>query len=254
MGSLSQEVTIVLIGCAFFLVVAIGIVMLILIYQKKQLRFIYEKKELETQFKEELLKSRIEAQEETLSTVSKEIHDNVGQLVSSAKMLVNVAERKLPNVGDTLQQADQSLSKAIKELRALSKSLNTQWLEQFNFFENLQDEARRINASGEMTMTITHQEALTLSKDKQLILFRMVQESFQNSIKHGQATLIHIEAIQRDKGLVITIKDNGKGFDVKDTSRQGFGMINMKHRVLLIGGEILWQSDNTGTVVTINIP
>src|SRR5688572_31980110 len=102
---ISQEVTLIVIGSFFFLLVAIGIIILVLVYQKKQLRFIYEKRQLKNQFQEELLKSRLEAQEETLTNLSREIHDNIGQLVSSAKMLVGVASRKLPDVGDTLHQA-----------------------------------------------------------------------------------------------------------------------------------------------------
>lgn len=251
---ISQEVTLIVIGSAFFLLVAIGIIILILVYQKKQLRFIFEKKELEGQYKQEILKSRIEAQEETLNNVSREIHDNVGQLVSSAKMLVGVAERKLPNVGDTLEQADQALSKAIQELRALSKSLNTQWLEQFNFFENLQEESHRINATGTLTMTIDCSVELDMPKERQLILFRMVQEAFQNSFKHGAATHIHMKAEQQEAKLVITIADNGKGFDVTDSSKHGFGIMNMKHRVSLIGGQAQWKSDHSGTLVTIEIP
>ena len=251
---ISQEVTLIVIGSAFFLLVAIGIIILILVYQKKQLRFIFERKELEGQYKQEILKSRIEAQEETLNNVSREIHDNVGQLVSSAKILVGVAERKLPDVGDTLEQADQALFKALQELRALSKSLNTQWLEQFSFFENLLAESYRINSTGTLNMTIGRSVELDIPKEHQLILFRMAQEAFQNSFKHGTATHVHIKAEQQDAKLVITIADNGKGFDVTDISKHGFGIINMKHRVSLIGGLAQWKSDQTGTLVTIEIP
>jgi signal transduction histidine kinase len=251
---ISKEVTLIVIGCAFFLLVAIGIIILILVYQKKQLRFIFEKKALESLYKEEILKSRVEAQEDTLNYVSKEIHDNIGQLVNSAKLLIGTAERKMPHVGNTLQQADQTLSKTIHELRALSKSLNRQWLEQFNFFENLQDETHRINASGTLTMTVAHSGELTLSKEHQLILFRMVQEAFQNSVKHGAATHIHVKAEQQETKLAITIDDNGKGFDVNDSSKQGFGIFSLKHRVSLIGGAVQWRSDEKGTRVTIEIP
>lgn len=251
---ISKEVTLIVIGCAFFLLVAIGIIILILVYQKKQLRFIFEKKALESQYKEEILKSRVEAQEETLNNVSKEIHDNIGQLVNTAKILIGTAERKMPDVGDTLQQADQALSKTIHELRALSRSLNTQWLEQFNFFENLQDETHRINASGTLTMTVDHSVELTLSKERQLILFRMVQEAFQNSVKHGAATRIHIKTEQQETKLVVTVEDNGRGFDVNDTSKYGFGIFSLKHRVSLIGGGVHWHSDEKGTRVIIEIP
>jgi signal transduction histidine kinase len=174
--------------------------------------------------------------------------------VSSAKMLVGVAERKLPDVGDSLHQADLSLSKAVHELRLLSKSLNSEWLEQFNFLENLETEANRINSSGEITMTVVHDGALQLAKDRQLIVFRIVQEAFQNSLKHGRPSLINIHVKQQEDKLFITVEDNGKGFDTKDTSKQGFGMTSMKHRALLMGGEVHWRADNNGTRVTIEIP
>jgi len=251
---ISQEVTLIVIGSFFFLLVAIGIIILILVYQKKQLRFIYEKHQLENQFKEEILKSRIEAQEETLDNLSREIHDNIGQLVSSAKMLVGVASRKLPDVGDTLEQADQSLSKAIQELRAISKSLNTEWLEQFDLFENLENEIGRITSSGEIKMSLSHPDTLALSKERQLILFRMVQESFQNAIKHSHASLIQINANQEVNNFIISIRDNGKGFDIDNTGKHGMGMASMRHRVALIDGEIKWQSGDTGTTVYIIIP
>lgn len=82
----------------------------------------------------------------------------------------------------------------------------------------------------------------------------MVQESFQNAIKHSQASNIHIKANSEKDNLNISIEDDGKGFDVNDTGKHGMGMTNMKHRVALIGGEVRWQSGNTGTTVSITIP
>lgn len=251
---ISQEVTLIVIASTFFLVVAIGIIILILVYQKKQLRFINEKQALQSQFQEEILMSRIEVQEETLNNVSKEIHDNIGQLVGSAKILVGVAERKFPDVGDSLHQADQSLSKAIHELRLLSKSLNSEWLKQFNFYENLENEVIRINSSGEIAMSIGHREELHLSKEAQLILFRTVQEAFQNSLKHGNPSLININVEQKESMLMVTIEDNGTGFKTQDPPKQGFGITSMKHRVKLLSGTIHWRADHNGTTVTIEIP
>ena len=103
-------------------------------------------------------------------------------------------------------------------------------------------------------MTASPPVALSLPKDRQLILFRMVQEVFQNAMKHAAATHIHIKAEQQEAKLIVTIEDNGKGFDVNNTSQHGFGMLNLKHRVSLIGGVALWASDSKGTKVMIEIP
>lgn len=254
MDILSQEITIILVGTAFFLLVAGGIIFLLLIYQRRQLHFILEKQELSNQFQKELLTTRLEAQEETLNQLSRELHDNVGQLLSSAKLLIGVTRRALPQPVEELQLAEDTVSQAITELRAMSKSLNKDWLEQFNFVENLTAEAKRINATKEFAMTIDHPEMIHLPPERQLVLFRIVQEAFQNSLKHGRAKQIKISVHQIDLSLNVMIEDNGSGFDSKDVTQQGIGMINIKNRAQMLGGKVQWLSNASGTSVAIQIP
>ena len=213
MDSLSQEVYVIVIGCAFFLLVAIGIIFLVLIYQKRQLRYILEKRQLQNQYTEELLKTRLETQEQTLNMVSKEIHDNIGQLLNSSKILIGVAQRRLNTTEETLQIANETLGHAIQELRTLSKSLSKDWLEQFDLIQNLDTEVARINAADGIRLSVTHPPTLTMPKERQLVLFRIVQESFQNALKHSEAGNIHIVIEQREGQLHAIITDDGKGFD-----------------------------------------
>jgi len=244
----------ILVGSTFFLAVAVGIIVLFLIYQRKQLQFILEKQELSNHFQKELLTTRIEAQEETLNQLSRELHDNVGQLLSSSKLLIGVTRRALTSPMEELKLAEETVAKAITELRAMSKSLNKDWLEQFDFIENLDAEARRINATKEFEMTIHHPEIINLPSDRQLMLFRIVQEAFQNSLKHGKADHINILVEQGDGNLKVMIEDNGKGFDVSNSSLQGVGMINIKSRAQMLGGSAKWQSSGSGTAVNVQIP
>ncbi|GHN01061.1 hypothetical protein WSM22_25500 [Cytophagales bacterium WSM2-2] len=252
MDNLSQEVTIIVAGCAFFLLVAIGIIILVLIYQKKQLLYTHEKKQLQNQYNEELLKTRLEAQEETLNWLGKELHDNLGQLLNSSKVLIGVAQRT-GDMKETLTTANDTLSQAIAEVRNLSKSLSNEWLEQFSFIENLKAEANRINATREIVMTLEHPEKIVLPRDRQLMLFRMVQEAFQNSLKHGQASRIRIAAQQDDGSVKVTVEDDGKGFDA-DLGKSGFGMNSIRHRASLMGGTAHWKSGTQGTTVHIQLP
>jgi signal transduction histidine kinase len=254
MDSLTQEITIIVVGSAFFLLVAIGIIVLFLIYQKRQLQFILEKQELNNQFQKELLTTRLEAQEETLNQLSRELHDNIGQLLSSAKLLIGVTRRSLPQPLEELQLAEDTVSKAITELRSMSKALNKDWLEKFNFIENLSAEAKRINATNEFEMTINHPAIIHLPSERQLVLFRIVQEAFQNSLKHGKAKQIKISVHQIDLSLTVMIEDNGSGFDAKNIGQQGVGMINIKNRAQMLGGKVEWLSNPSGTSVAIQIP
>ena len=110
----------------FLLMVAVAVIILFLVYQKKQLRYLLERKEMNSQFQKELLKTRLESQEETLTKLSAELHDNIGQLLSSSKLLIGVAGRDLPTSSEPLRLADETISKAIRELRSMSKSLSTE--------------------------------------------------------------------------------------------------------------------------------
>lgn len=254
MDSLSQEIAIIALGACFFLIVAVGIIILVLVYQKKQLRYLLEKKELSSRFQREILKTRLEAQEETLTQLSAELHDNVGQLLSSSKLLIGVAGRDMSSAGEPLRMADETISKAIQELRALSKSINGEWLEKFSLIENLQAEADRLRALGNIKVSVLYPPNLTLSSERQILLFRMAQESLQNAIRHGKATqiLILLETEKEKTQMVIT--DNGSGFHVADLRKSGVGMTNIRHRAQIMGGEAQWFSDSTGTRVTIDLP
>lgn len=254
MDILSQEVIIVIVACLFFLFVAIGIIILFLVYQKKQLLYIIERKEMSNQFQKELLKTRLEAQEETLLKLSKELHDNIGQLLSSSKMLIGVAERSMPSTYDTLQLADETLSKAIHELRTMSKSLNKEWLEKFSLIENIESEVSRINATKEINVSFEHPEKITLSGDRQLLLFRIAQEAFQNSLKHGKASVIKIFLTELDSQLNLLIEDNGIGFNHLNVDKPGLGLTNIKHRAQVMGGKASWHKADPGTIVEIQLP
>jgi signal transduction histidine kinase len=253
MDSLSQEVFIIVIGCAFFLLVATGIIFLVLIYQKRQLRFLIDKQEMESRYAEELLKTRIETQEQTLSTVSREIHDNIGQLLNSSKVLFAAHQRKVNQVGIEFQNAEEQLGRAIHELRALSRALSSEWLERFNLQENLQIEAARINAIDGVQVKVDMPVAIAMLKERQLVLYRMVQEAFQNSLKHSGGNSIHITALQHDSHITVSIIDNGKGFHENETT-PGFGMNSIRQRARLMGGTTRWISNNTGTEVHIEVP
>jgi signal transduction histidine kinase len=254
MDRLSEEIVIIAIGSCFFLLVAVGIIILVLVYQKKQLQYLLEKKELSNQFHKEILKTRLEAQEETLTQLSAELHDNVGQLLSSSKLLIGVAGRDIGSAAEPLRMADETISKAIRELRSLSKSINAEWLEKFSLTENLQAEADRLNALGSFTVSLSYPSDLNLSSERQILLFRMAQESLQNAVRHGKATDITIMLETEEGATHMTIVDNGCGFHVDDLRQGGVGMSNIRHRAQIMGGTAQWVSDANGTKVRVHLP
>src|SRR6478609_4637130 len=149
---------------------------------------------MDSAFKQELLQTQLETQEYSFSQVSRELHDNIGQLLSTTKLLLGMAVMELENVPDTLKTAEQTVGKAIQDLRLLSKSLDKEWLHQFNLIEYLEAEKERINAERKVEVNfVSEYIRLPMEPETQVMLFRVVQEALQHTIKHACAKHIGIE-------------------------------------------------------------
>lgn len=254
MQKLSENISIILAASSILLLITLFIVMLVVAYLKRDLKHLKEKESMEADFENQLLQSQLETQEETLHQLSTEIHDNVGQLLNSTKLLIGLTQRSLPEPPETLLMADDTLGKAIQEIRSLSKSLNKEWLQQFNFIENLEAEINRINAARSLQIHLYRPDTLSMKASEQIILFRIVQEVLQNAMKHAFAKTIEIKIKEDNRLLTIFIADDGTGFD-EAAITQSVGLLNIKHRTKLLGGTVRWLSSiNNGTQVTIQLP
>lgn len=242
-------------GAAIFSVLVFFIIMFLVLYQRRYYRFLREKQHLQSSFQSEILKTQLETQEETFFQIGEEIHDNIGQLLSSTKMLMGLTERSLAAIPDPFKTAQETLGKAIVELRALSKSLNKEWLHQFNLVQNLETEIERINTAHIIQIQLySSVKLLPLAPESQVMLFRIIQEAIHNSLKHANAKTIRITIDVNDL-IMVSIADDGSGFVSGESAYRGVGIINMKHRTLLLGGNIQWQQrDGGGTEVRIFLP
>jgi signal transduction histidine kinase len=221
-------------------------------YQKRTIAFIKEKELMQARFEQGLLQAQIEIQEATFASLGKELHDNIGQLLSTTKMLLGVTQLNLQYAPDALINATETVGAAINELRALSKSLNKEWLEQFDLVDNLRTEINRINSANVLQIHLNKTRKLLLKPDRQIILFRIIQEAVQNAVKHSNASNIYINIDQDTDMLLIKIEDDGKGFDTEKLA-EGVGIINMKNRIKLLKGDIKWVSSEQGSIVQVKL-
>jgi signal transduction histidine kinase len=238
-----------------FLIAALAFACLIffMIARQRQNKLYLQQKAME-ELEKQLLQSQIEVQEATLTALGKELHDNIGQLLSSSKMLLGVTLRNMDKAPGPLATAYDTLSKAITELRALSRSLDSEWLQQFNLIDNLTTEVARNNAASALQIHFTHPESIPLKAGQQILLFRMVQEAIQNAVKHAEASNIYIAIDEGGTNLNITVSDDGKGFIVENALAKGAGMNNIRHRTRALGGNVHWHSGSTGTILSIHLP
>ncbi|MEO8762674.1 MAG: ATP-binding protein [Ginsengibacter sp.] len=221
-------------------------------YRYRSNEYIKEREIMKKTFEQTLLQSQIEVQEATFSALGKELHDNIGQLLSSTKMLLGITQRNLKDTPETLTIAVETLGKAINELRALSKSIDKEWLDQFDLVENLSTEITRINNAKMLQIQFSHPGRLPMKAEEQIILFRIIQEALQNAIKHSEAQNIRIEIATQTQNILVTITDDGKGLG--SISTDGLGMRNMKQRTKLLGGNITWSMPTRGSSINIQLP
>ena len=254
MQGLPTNILIILGASLFLVLMAAFVVFLLMAYKKRDKSHVMEKLKLAEEFNSQLLQSQIEVQEQTFQQIAKELHDNVGQLLSTSRMLIGLAERSLESPPDTMLTANATIGQAISELRSLSKSLDKDWLEQFNFIQNLNTEINRINAGNEIRASLTCNADLQLPSAQRIILFRIVQEAIQNAVKHGACQNINIVIEKLNGNIRIVVKDDGKGFEI-DKVNKGMGFTNMAQRTAILNGKINFASVyGAGTTINITIP
>lgn len=258
MDFLSQQITLVLIGSAFFILVAVGIIVLFLVYQKKQLQMLIQKQQLQNQFNQELLNTRLEVQEHTLNKVSQEIHDNIGQVLSLVKLNLNKELATENSNKTTIQTTKDLVQRAIEDLRTLSKTLNSGYLIKNPLSESLKHDLRIIEQSGICkTMILVEGEEQELSDQKKLVLYRMAQELLNNSIKHARASHIQIFLNYSEDQLLLKVEDDGVGFITSQSTNgpSGTGIDNLFFRAKLIGGQFsIGNGQSKGTSAQISVP
>lgn len=226
----------------------------VLLYNERKRKHAAEKKEMQRLFDQQLLQSQFEVQEHTYSVLSRELHDNIGQLLNSTKLLIGVAQREIGSPPPVLDTANEILSNAINEIRNLSKSLDKEWLEQFRLLENISLEIKRINLTGSITTSLeTTVEKIALVSDKQLILFRIIQEALQNVIKHSKANKVLIRISEKEHVLYISIADNGIGYHPEQTATAGVGILHMRKRAEILGGSMELTNGDFGQGLTVHL-
>ncbi len=244
-----------------FLLLGGFIVAFIIQYRRKQRTHLAEMVQTKTQFEQAILKTQLEIQEETFKAISLEIHDNIGQMLSFIKL--NISTVDLSNKEDATEKLNQSrvlLTNAIQDLRDIAKSLNTDFINQIGLINAVQQLLSLLQKAGKYKAgLLVKGDVYTQNLQRELVIFRVVQESLNNIVKHAEADTIDVVMEYFPDKLSISIKDNGKGFNIRSLDKRsnaskGLGLNSMDARIKLVNGTISIQSEEgKGTEVTIEL-
>lgn len=263
MGEQTSEVyQFIIIGTLLLLAVGIFIVSFLFFYRRRHHRFIKEKSQMQMEFNQELLRTQLEIQEQTLKNISQEIHDNIGQGLTLAKLNLSLMNANEPlGLAGKIEDSKKLVAKAINDLRDIAKGLNSDNIVAIGLVKAVEYELKMIEKTGSYKTSLeVIGEIKKLTPQKELILFRIVQEVLNNIIKHANGKNIVIIADYSDGHLQLHITDDGDGFDSlsinkEDAGSYGLGIRNMNSRAKLIGAEFFINSaKGNGTEVKLTIP
>ncbi len=254
-----EEIKLLIFSISLVLVIlGIALIIFFFYFQQKKTSYLLRRAKDKKKFEQELGKSRIEIREQTLENISWEIHDNVGQLLSIAKMQLNILQPSLTgNQQQKLNETSELISKSLQELRSLAKSLNPKYFKTLGLLKAIKLELERYNRMKFIKAKLeVLGKCVPLPDDKGIILFRIMQEFFNNTMKHSKSSELDVKLDYQPEKLLVEIRDHGVGFDYEALDKtQGLGLNTMKNRAKLIGVSFDLKSiKNEGTFIKLVCP
>jgi signal transduction histidine kinase len=199
--------------------------------------------------------------EEERIHIAREMHDELGQLLTGFKMDVSWLHKKIgssedPVIKEKLEEMMDVVNEAARFVRKLASELRPSILDDLGLVPALdwhsQEFKRRSNINVEFRTSL---EDINTSKDVATGIFRIYQESLTNVARHADAHKVVSELEVSDNNIRLTITDDGKGFDARTSERKTLGILGMKERAAMLGGRLkIYSAPGKGTTVLITVP
>lgn len=193
------------------------------------------------QFNKRILTAVLRTEERSKLNFSKELHDGLGPLLSSAKMSLSALKHEKLTEEQSLmiENTEYVIEEAIRSVREISNNLSPQVLLDFGLSHAIQNFISRIPTLNSIAIHFKpYIKAERFDKDLEIIIYRVVCELINNSLKHSECTTINISLKVENNSLILKYTDNGKGFNPQDVMDCGMGLSNITSRIGSLGGNI----------------
>jgi signal transduction histidine kinase len=224
---------------AYFIITAIR-------YQRKSFRMHKEK-----------IRAEIDTMENERRRIAADLHDELGPLLSAVKLQINHLETDLEEDKILIEKASTHIDNMIQRLREISNNLMPNTLVRKGLKTALEELTSSSEQAFKFKIQLSCDDDLKLDRDKEINIFRIVQEIIHNTAKHAGASTLIIRITKEQDKIMIATADNGKGFDYEKKSGEqtGLGLRNLQSRTEIMGGEMICRAEyGKGTMYNFEIP
>ncbi|MAW93601.1 MULTISPECIES: ATP-binding protein [unclassified Leeuwenhoekiella] len=245
------QLLVILVVLLVLFLLAVIVFVLFSVFMKRKNALLREQIEAEKRFEKAIAETQIEIREETLRNISWELHDNIGQLLTLAKIKAQNIEG-----GEEMLEVAETIGTGLNELRALSKSINPESISKQSLIHSLEQEVARFNRLKFLSADYELLGDPVVIDDKvEIVLFRILQEFMTNTMKHSKAANLQVTVHFKAHELEITALDNGVGFDFEKLPDKGIGLSNIDKRAELINARTKISSiPGAGTQLVLTYP
>lgn len=234
---------------------AVGTIFSVVIQKRRQMNARLQQQQLAFDYQQALLRTKVEVQETTSSAISRELHDHINSNLTGGLMQIRAAANYvLDEKGrELLEEAKELVGSSITQIRAISHNLNTGYLAEGSLEEAIKRELKRIEAFSKINCAFINEAEMELGQEERLLIFRIVQEALQNVLKHAEARHITVRAAGDSRQFILSVKDDGCGFNPSEGS--SIGLRNMRERAAMLRGSInIDTAPGHGTTLTLYMP
>src|SRR5690625_3221673 len=251
-----QEKQLIIYISIFGVALVILISLLFYIFYTSRKKILLEKFEAKRRYQEQLNNITLEIQDQTLKNVGRELHDNLGQKLTLANLQLGTMKINDATQVEQHRMLGETLQQSIKDLRSLSKTLNSDVVANNGLLYSIEQEVARLNRLNYINVELNVVgETYRLNQEKELVVFRIFQETINNTLKHAEATSLLIQLQYEENRFQMNLKDDGQGFDLEENFSSA-GLKNMKNRAVFIQAKLNIHSDigkGTKLSLTLNI-
>jgi len=221
-------------------ILSLSIVVFFVVYQRRLLRQQQAHQQKEADYQQQLLRANFQSQEKERNRIGKDLHDEVGALLTTTKLYFQHLDQKNdPNRFSEIKgKAFNMLEETMNTVRRVSHDLRPVVLERLGLVEAILNVVDKINASGQVRIDFTHSIPVEPDAEYALNWYRIIQELINNTLKHAGASVITIDLRTVLNEMILNYSDNGKGLTAESNTKSGLGIQNIRSRISLMQGEL----------------